>query len=82
MGQIEIDDVDEGVILGLTARSIANGRSLEEEIRAVLAKYALLPPEERVALADSIRAMTPKDVKQTDSTEMIRALRDGRHIRD
>ncbi|HLF21858.1 MAG TPA: hypothetical protein VI582_05105 [Aestuariivirga sp.] len=78
MGKIEIDSVDDKVIKGIEARALINRRSFEEEVRALLARHALLSPEERVAEADRIRAMTPKGVKQTDSTEIIRAIRDGR----
>jgi plasmid stability protein len=81
MGKIEINDVDDTVIRGIEARSLANQRSFEDEVRALLSRHALLSPEERVAEADRIRAMTPKGIKQTDSTEIARAVRDGRHIR-
>ena len=37
-----------------------------------------LMPEERVALAQHIRAMTPAEVTQTDSAELIREDRDSR----
>ena len=79
MGKIEIDSLDDKVIQGLEVRARINGRSLEEEIRALLSQHVLLSPAERVALADRIRAMTPKNIKQTDSTIMIRALRDANY---
>lgn len=77
MGKIEIDSVDDNVIRGIEARALLNGRSFADEVRALLKQYALLSPEERLAEVDRIRAMTPKGVVQTDSTDMIRALRDG-----
>ena len=79
MGKIAIDSVDDKVIRGIEARAMVNGRSFEEEVRVLLGQYALLAPEERVAEADRIRAMTPKGVKQTDSTEIVRAIRNGRN---
>ena len=82
MGKIEIDALDDKVIQGLEVRARLNGRSLEEGIRALLSQHALLSPAERVALADRIRAMTPNNVKQTDSTIMIWALRDAHYNLD
>ena len=82
MGKIEIDRLDDKVIQGLEVRARLNGRSPEEEIRALLSQHVLLPPAERIAIADRIRAMTPKNVKQTDSTHMIRALRDANYDLD
>ena len=82
MGKIEIDNLDDRVIQGLEVRALINGRSLEEEIRALLSQHVLLSSAERVAIADSIRAMTPKNIKQTDSTDMVREFRDSRGLRD
>ena len=82
MGKIEIDSLDDRVIQGLEVRARLNGRSLEEEIRALLSQHVLLSSAERVAIADRIRAMTPKNVKQTDSTEMVREIRDSLDFRD
>ena len=82
MGKIEIDSLDDRVIQGLEARAQINGRTLEEEVRALLSQHVLLSSAERVAIADRIRAMTPKNVKQTDSTEMVREIRDSRGLRD
>ena len=82
MGKIEIDSLDDSVIQGFEVRARLNGRSLEEEIRALLSQHVLLSSAERVAIADRIRAMTPKNVKQTDSTEMVREIRDSLDFRD
>lgn len=82
MGKIEIDSLDDSVIQGLEVRARLNGRSLEEEIRALLLQHVLLSSAERVAIADRVRAMTPKNVKQTDSTEMVREIRDSLDFRD
>lgn len=79
MGKVEIGGIDERQI---EARALKNRRSLEDEVRAILSEHALLSPEERLAEADRIREMTPKDIRQTDSTEILRAIRDGRHFRN
>ena len=51
------------------------GHSLEQELREILSRAARLTIEERVALAKSIRDMTPEGVTQTDSAELIRQNR-------
>jgi plasmid stability protein len=82
MGKIEIDKVEDGVIAGIEAEAKLHGRSFDEQVRAILAPHAILSKEERLKLIDEIRAMTPKGVRQTDSTEMIRALRDANYDLD
>ena len=82
MGKIEIDSLDDRVIEGLEFRARLHERSLEDEVRALLSQHVLLSPAERVAIADQIRAMTPKNVQQTDSTDMVRELRDRRGFGD
>ena len=77
MGRIEIDSVEDQVIAGLEAEALIHGRTLAEHVRALLTSHVLLRREERLRIIDEIRAMTPKGVIQTDSTEMIRALRDA-----
>jgi len=58
------------------ARAKRNSRSLESEIRQLLrGAVSGDPPEALRALADRIAALTP-DVRQTDSTELVRAGRD------
>ena len=42
MGKIEIDSLDDSVIQGFEVRARLNGRSLEEEIRALLSHLALV----------------------------------------
>lgn len=77
MGKIEIDKVEDRVIAGIEAEAKLEGRSFEDQVRAILAPHAILSREERLKIVDRIRAMTPKGVKQTDSADMIRALRDA-----
>jgi phosphopantothenoylcysteine decarboxylase/phosphopantothenate--cysteine ligase len=81
MGVIHIEDIDERLMKSIELRAAENGRSLEDEVRTILedaavgdrAAQPLKSPAERFA---SIRAMTPKGVQQTDSTDMIREMRD------
>lgn len=82
MGKIEIDSVEDQVMAGLEAEAMLHGRTLAEHVRALLASHALLRREERLRIIDDIRAMTPKNLTQTDSTEMIRALRDANYDLD
>lgn len=82
MGKIEVDSVEDRVIAGLEAEARLYGRTFDEHVRSILAPHALLSRQERLRIIDEIRAMTPKGVKQTDSTEMIRALRDANYDLD
>ena len=72
MANLTIHNIDGSVVESLKALAKANNRSLEGEIREILAaavnpKRALDPR----ALAERITAMTP-EVDQTDSTELLR----------
>lgn len=79
MGTLTIRDLDDAIVDKLKARAKANNRSLEGEVRMLLTDIA--EGRSNVALlrdlADRIAAMTP-DVPQTDSTELIRELRQER----
>lgn len=80
MGVIHVENVDEKTMQSLRLRAAGNGRTLEEEVRALLDRETLvrqqMTPEEFAAEAARIRAMTPKGIAQTDSTEIVRELRD------
>lgn len=78
MGVIHIENVDEKVMQSLKLRAEINGRSLEDEVRELISADAdrIMTPSERAAEAARIRAMTPQDIEQVDSTEIIRELRD------
>ena len=76
MATLTIRNVDDQIVVELKARAKTNNRSLEAELREILAmsirrgsKDALL------ALADRIAAMTP-EVAQSDSTQLLREDRD------
>ncbi len=76
MANLTIRSVDDEVVGKLKARAKDNDRSLEAEIRALLADAANRPsPKALHRLAERIAAMTP-DVPQTDSTQIIREFRD------
>ena len=77
MATLTIRNLDDEVVAALKARAKANNRSLEAEVRQLLSRSTKpLTPEEMVLLAESIAAMTPKDVPQTDSVELLREDRD------
>ena len=69
---------DDNVVTTLKAQAKAHNRSLEAELRHLLTEAAA--QRKRMAAfrrqAARIRAMTPKDRRQTDSTLLIREDRD------
>ena len=76
MANLTIRNLDDEVVAKLKARAKAHHRSLEAELRALLSEAAARPSREEILkAADRIAAMTP-DVKQTDSTKIIREFRD------
>ena len=81
MGMIQIEGVEEALLERVRILARLHGRTVEEEAKVLLRAAAgesrsLLPPSERAAEADRIRAMTPASIVQTNSTEMVRALRE------
>ncbi len=82
MANLTIRNLDDEVVAKLKARAKAHHRSLEAELREILTvTVGRQAREDFLARADRIAAMTP-DVKQTDSTKIIREFRDGSHGRD
>lgn len=75
MGQVIVRNLDDHVITALKAKAELHGQSLEQELRTILSKAALPNTQERIVLADRIRALTPKR-RQTNSTALIRKDRD------
>ncbi len=76
MANLTIRNLDDEVVAKLKAQAKAHHRSLEAELRALLSEAAARPSrEDFLKVADRIAAMTP-DVKQTDSTKIIREFRD------
>lgn len=77
MATLTIRNLDETVVKQLKERAKDNERSLEAEIRVLLAEAAQRPSRKKLLeLAQKIFAMTPEGVKQTDSTQIIREFRD------
>ncbi|MBK8907698.1 MAG: hypothetical protein IPM60_07275 [Rhodospirillales bacterium] len=77
MAQVIVRNLDEAVVAGLKEKARLHGRSLEQELRSVLAQAAGFSPAERLAIANRIRAMTSR-AATLDSTDVIRADRDRR----
>jgi len=87
MANLRIRDLDEKTIIRLTARAARNGRSLEEEIKAILEEHVGLNATQEqpgkqsraefAAEADRIRSHLAATGKVFgDSAEEIRADRD------
>ncbi len=78
MASVTIRNLDDDVVAKLKARAKAHKRSLEAELRQILTNTAAASSAVNLReLANRIAAMTP-DVPQTDSTELLRELRDQR----
>ena len=78
MKTLTIRNVDEAHVERLRRRAKRNNRSLAAEVRQLIAEAVARPtPEELLAMADKIAAMTPK-VPQTDSVELLRQTREER----
>ncbi len=78
MATVTIRNLDDEVVNSLKAKAKENGRSLEAELREILARASQSRKptlDEFREIAERIAAMTP-DVPQTDSTEIIREMRD------
>ena len=77
MATLTVRNLDDQVVERLKKKAKDNGRSLEAELRELLKQAAnRKSPEELLAIADRIAAMTPEGVKQTDSAELLREDRD------
>jgi plasmid stability protein len=70
-------DLDDGLLRRLKLTAELKGRTLEEEIRAIIMRAAPLTPEERVALSGRIRSMQAKP-SELLSEDLIREARDTR----
>ena len=84
MATVTIRNLDDQIVQELKQQAKEHNRSLEAELREILADAT----QRRARMeafrkeAERIRAMTPKGVKQTDSTLLIREDRDSDHGRD
>lgn len=77
MAQIVIRKLDDAVIARHRERARLAGRSLEQELRDVIARAAHRTPSEKVAVAAEIRALTRK-VKRPSVEDIVRQDRDSR----
>lgn len=75
MGQVIVRNLDDETIAVLKAKAAMHGNSLEQELREILTLAANHGPQQRLALADAIRAMTPGK-RQSDSTVRVREDRE------
>ena len=77
MATLTIRNLDEKTVERLKQHARQNERSLEAEVRHVLNNAAqTLTHREFWARADTIAAMTPRDIAQTDSVTLLREDRD------
>jgi plasmid stability protein len=73
-----LGEIDQRLLARVMRQAELHGRSLEQELHAIVRNAVPYTPEERVALAETIAAMTPRKTQQTDSTLLIREDRDSR----
>lgn len=74
MGELTIRVEDAKLVEALTEMAKVRQHSIDHEINEVL-RRAVKEHERRMELvrrADAIAAMTPKNIPQTDSTELLR----------
>jgi plasmid stability protein len=80
MGVIHVEGIDERLLRSIELRAAANGRSLDEEVRAILEAATdgerAEQPKNWLERLDEIRAMTKGYSPETDSTVIIREMRD------
>jgi plasmid stability protein len=76
MPTLTIRNVEPRLVAALKRRAKLNRRSLEAELRMIVADAAMIDHDFVVAEMRRIAAMTPKDRPQTDSTRLIREDRD------
>ena len=79
MATLTIRNLDDHIVERLKAQAREHNRSLEAEVRTLLAEATERPSrKDFIALADRIATMTPGGSEQTDSTEIVRRFRDSR----
>lgn len=79
MGQVLIRNLDDATIAAYREQAARNDRSLEAELRTVLARYRPMSHAARGGVLErlaTIRAMTP-DRPQTPAEQLVREDRDG-----
>ena len=76
MATLTIRNVEVRIVSALKRRAKANKRSLEAELRVIVADAAFVDHDFVLSEMRRISAMTPKDRAQTDSALLIREDRD------
>ena len=80
MGQVLIRNLDDELLADYRAAAVRNQRSLEAELREALHSARPMTVGRRdklLARLHDIRAMTPKNVRQTPAEVLVREDRDG-----
>jgi plasmid stability protein len=75
VAQVLVRQLDEGVVERLKRKAAARGASLEGYVRDLLNRDALDDRAALLAELDALRAAQPPQT--SDSTDYIRAMRDG-----
>ena len=75
MAQVIVRNLDKATVDALKSRAAARGRSLEQELRQVLAEAATPTRSETIQIAGSIRAMSRHTIA-VDLNALIREDRD------
>ncbi len=76
MATVTLSNVDDRLLDQVRAAADRHKTSVEDEIVETLRKRFLAERQELRRRAEMIAAMTPKDVVQTDSTLIVRQIRD------
>ena len=76
MGQLLVREIKDEIIKRLKQRAVVNGRSAEAEHRAILEQALGSPADPPWIAAKRFQEAAPRSA--VDSTEIIRALREGR----
>jgi plasmid stability protein len=71
MSQVIVRNLDQQTVSALKSRAAAHGRSLEQELRIVLAQAAQPSRQDVIEIAEAIRSLGAKAV-EVDLESMIR----------
>jgi antitoxin FitA len=74
MGQILVRNVSDSALASLKTRARRKGTSLEQEVRTLIELAAELTPEEKVAAARQVQAMTKGPVRSLSLDEIREGL--------
>lgn len=74
---LTLSGIDAATLARLNAKAELTGRSIEDVARDIIARGAILSPDERLALADRVRARSPA-LHDIDMAAIIRQDRDNR----